>query len=94
MRTPYRSSHHTVLDAKADVQKMAIHVLESRVITEVETRTSPNFDDPVHQGMEKITNGWLSEFVAKSSSEIDSEIDISDTSELDGDIDYELYDVV
>ena len=91
IRTPCRSSHHTVRDAKADIKKMALHMLESKVSTEVQTRTSPTFDNPVHQGMEKINSGWLSEFVAKSSSEIDYDIDPPDTSELDADINYELY---
>ena len=93
LHTPYRSSHHTILDAKSDVKKMALHMLDSNVVVEVEARNSPSFDDPVHHGMEKIKNGWLSDFINKSltSVEVDSEVNV-DSSNMDADLEYELYD--
>lgn len=63
MHTPHRSSHHTVRDAKGDNNKMALHMLELNVVEEVETCSTLSFDDPVHQDMKKIKNGWLAEFI-------------------------------
>lgn len=93
MRTPHRSSYHTVSDAKGDIRKLALHMLESDVLSEVESRNTPSFEDPVDKGMEKIRNGWLADFISKTPTEIDSEFDIDDVvPHVDVDIDYELYD--
>lgn len=88
------SSHHTIADATTDINKMVDHLRKSSVSTEKKDRAVPSFSfsEPLSRGMDRIAQGWLSDFLLRTETE-----DTSDTTELENDteeldINYELHD--
>lgn len=67
-----QSSAHTVLNAKADIEKMVKHLLDKKTTAD-SGRTSPAFSDPIEAGWKILsTTSWLHD---KLSSHLEEEID-------------------
>ena len=55
-----QSTAHTIRDAKADIKKMATHLLNKKATTEFPGRNTPAFHDLTEDGWKKLsTTDWI-----------------------------------
>ena len=88
-----QSTAHTVRDASRDINILTRALLETKVTTESDERTSP-FTDPVEIGHKKIgTTSWVADTLAATTFATDDlEMNVRNDEAMD--INYELSDVI
>ncbi len=86
-----QSTSHTVRDAKADITKMAKHLLDKKATVDVPGRSTPAFHDPTDTGWKRLSaTNWLQETLTRSSL-ADLQVE-EEEGELD--LNYEMFDFV
>lgn len=86
-----QSTAHTVRDASRDINILTRALLETKVTTESDERTSPPFTDPVEIGHKKIgTTSWVADTLAATTDDL--EMNVRNDEAMD--INYELSDVI
>ena len=88
-----RSTKHTIRDASADVRKMAMHLIEHKVIVQATGRTSPAFKDVTEDGFKKMSQPrWLKQVLTEAAALADDETEHPLQGEIE--LGYEVHDVV
>ena len=89
-----QSTAHTVREANRDINILKRALLETKVTTESDERTSPPFTDPVEIGHRKIgTTSWVADTLAATTTTTDDlEMNVRNDEAMD--INYELSDVI
>ena len=89
-----QSTAHTVREANRDVNILTRALLETKVTTESNERTSPPFTSPVEIGHKKIgTTSWVTDTLAATTfAANDLEMNVRNDEAVD--INYELSDVI
>ena len=61
-----RSGKHTIRDSSGDIRRMTHHLLEKKVTSSQDGRTSPPFCDITEDGFAKMSPSWLKQALAHS----------------------------
>ena len=86
-----QSRRHTIRDSTKDIQKVAQHLIENTVTTEMPGRVTPKFHHPTETGWKRLSNSdWLQGVLSRSL--VEERENESERGEVD--LDYELYDIM
>ena len=86
-----QSRRHTIRNSIKDIQKVAQHLIENTVTTEMPGRVMPKFSHPTEAGWKRLSSSnWLEGILSRSLVE---ELETA-TERGEVDLDYELYDIM
>ena len=90
----YQSSSHTVREADKDIQKLVQYLLDKKIVTKLDDRKTPPFNNPSSAGYKKLcTTSWVQDTLSKSAVD-DSDLGTEEEDEVQISLEYEIADVI